>query len=90
MVKWLKHQADDQPGLGSKPTCTILFCFWKRHFMALSPAWWSWQTVLHCSNISIKLQVDSNILAFPEAGWGSCFHRFPGVRRINIKIKIKK
>ena len=27
------------------------------------PAWWSWQTVLNYSHISIKLQADSNNLA---------------------------
>ena len=45
---------------------------WERHFTALSPAWWSWQAVLNYSHISIKLQVDSNILAFSEAGRGDC------------------
>ena len=41
VVEWLKHRTDDQHGLGSKPTCTILLCPWERHFTALSPAWWS-------------------------------------------------
>ena len=41
VVEWLKHRTDDQHGLSSKPTCVILLCPWKRHFMALSPAWWS-------------------------------------------------
>ena len=36
------------------------------------PAWWSWQAVLNYSHISIELQADSNILAFPEAGRGNC------------------
>ena len=72
MVKWLKHQVCNQHGLGSKPTHVILLCPWKRHFTAHSPAWWSWQAVLNYSNISIKLQVDSNILASPEAGRGNC------------------
>ena len=72
MVKWLKHRTDDQHGLNSKPTCTILSCLWKRHFTALSPAWWSWQAVLNYSNISTKLLADSNILASPEAGRGNC------------------
>ena len=72
VVKWLKHWTDDQHGLGSKPTCTILLCPWETHFTALSPAWWSWQAVLNYSNISTKLQVDSNILASLEAGWGNC------------------
>ena len=46
--------------------------FEKPCFTALFPAWWSWQAVLNYSNISIKLQVDSNILASPEAGQGNC------------------
>ena len=58
--------------LGLKPTRTILLCPWERHFMALSPAWWSWQAVLNYSHISIKLQADSNILVSLEAGWGNC------------------
>ena len=37
-----------------------------------SPAWWFWQAVLNYSNISIKLQADSNILASLEAGPGNC------------------
>ena len=41
VVEWLKHQTDDQHGLGSKPTCAILLCSWERHFTALSPAWLS-------------------------------------------------
>ena len=47
-------------------------CAWERHFTALSPAWWSWQAVLNFSQISIKLQADSNILASPKAGRGNC------------------
>ena len=35
--QWLKHRTDDQHGLGSKPTCAILLCPWKRHFTALFP-----------------------------------------------------
>ena len=72
MVEWLKHQTDDQHGLSSKPTCTILLYPWERHFMVLSPAWWSWQAVPNYSNISTKLLADSNILASPEAGRGDC------------------
>ena len=72
VVEWLKHQTDDQHGLGSKPTCTILLCPWERHFTALSPAWWSWKAVLNYSNISTKLLADSTILASPEAGRGNC------------------
>ena len=63
VVEWLKHRADDQHGLGSKPTCAILLCPWERHFTALSPAWWSWQAVINYSYISIKLQANSNILS---------------------------
>ena len=69
VVEWLNH---NQRGLGSKPTCAILLCPWERHFMAISPAWWSWQAVLNFNHISIKLQVNSNILTSPEAGWGNC------------------
>ena len=72
MVEWLKHRTHDQHGLHSKPTHAILLCLWERHFTAHSPAWWSWQAVLNYSQISIKLQVDSNILASLEAGWGNC------------------
>ena len=50
-----------------------MFKYWERHLTALSPAWRSWQAVLSCSHISIKLQADSNILASPEAGRGNCF-----------------
>ena len=82
----------DRRGLGSKPTRAILLCPWKRHFMAFSPAWWSWQAVLNYSHISIKLQADSNILASPEAGRGNCspyLLTFLRIRRINRdKIKI--
>ena len=72
VVKWLKHRTDNQHGLGSKLTCTILLCPWERHFTALSPAWWSWQAVLNYSNISTKLLADSNILVSPEASRGNC------------------
>ena len=72
VVEWLKHRADDQHGLGSKPTCTILLCSWERHFTALSLAWWSWQAVPNYNNISTKLLADSNVLTSPEAGRGNC------------------
>ena len=72
MVKWLKRRARDQHGLGSKPIRAILLCPWERHFMAHSPALWSWQAVLNYSHVSIKLQANSNILASPEAGRGNC------------------
>ena len=71
-IEWLKRRARDQHDLGLKPTRAILLCPWKRHFTALFPAWWSWQTVLNYSHISIKLLADSNILASPEAGRGNC------------------
>ena len=79
MVKWLERRDCDQHGLASKPTRAILLCPWKRHFTAVSPAWWSWQAVLNFSHISIKLknqikkfQVGSNIFASPKAGRGNC------------------
>ena len=70
--KWLKCWGCDQHGLSSKPTCTILLCPWERHFTTHSPAWWSWQAVLNYSHISIKLQVNSNILVSSETGQGNC------------------
>ena len=72
VVKWLKHRAYHQHGMGSKPIRVILLCPWERHFMALFPAWWSWQAVINYSNISIKLQADSKISASPEAGGCNC------------------
>ena len=72
VVEWLKRRVRDQHGLGLKPTRANLLCTWERHFTALSPAWWSWKTVLNYSHIYIKLQADSNILASPEAYWGNC------------------
>ena len=38
VVEWLKYRTDDQHGLGSKTTCTILLCPWERHSTPLSPA----------------------------------------------------
>ena len=72
MFEWLKHQAYDQHGLCSKPTCAILLCPWERHFTAFFTAWWSWQAALNYSHISIKLQADSNIWASLEAGRSNC------------------
>ena len=72
MVEWSKRRTDDRRGLSSKPTRAILLCPRERHFTAPSPAWWSWQAVPNCSNISTKLQADSNILASLEAGRGNC------------------
>ena len=70
-VEWLEHWDCDQHGLSSKPTQAIL-CVLGKNFMALSPAWWSWQAVLNFSHISIKFQADSNILASWEVGQGNC------------------
>ena len=67
VVDWLEYSAYDQHGLGSKLTCNILLYPWVRHFTALSLAWWSWQAVINCNHIFMKLQADSNILASPEA-----------------------
>ena len=72
MVEWLKHRAYGQNGLSSKLTRAILLYPWERHFTAYSPTWRSWQAALNYSHISIKLQADTNILAFLEAGWGNC------------------
>ena len=94
VVEWLKRRAHDQHDLGSKSTRAILLCPWERHFTALSPAWWSWQTVLNFNLISIKLQVDSNILISPEAGRSNCLpyvlapHRFPASREDKYRDKI--
>ena len=74
LLKKCFAMARDQHGLGSIPTRAILLYPWKRHFTAHSPAWWSWQAVLNYSNVSIKLQAYSNILASPEAGRGNCLH----------------
>ena len=74
VVKWLKCCAYDQHGLCSKLTYAFLLFSWERHFTPLSPAWWSWQAVRNCSHISIKLQVDSNILASSKAGRVNCLH----------------
>ena len=41
-IKWLEPCEYDQYGLGSKSSFAILLCPWERHFMALSPALWSW------------------------------------------------
>ena len=70
-MKWLKRRAYHQLGLGSKPTRAILLCPWERRFTVLSPDWWSWQTVLNFSHISVKLQADSNIFGISEAGRGN-------------------
>ena len=91
MVEWLKHRADDQHGLGSKPSRAILLCSWED---TLRSAWLSWQLLLNYNNISTKLLADTNILASLEAGRGNCSPyiysasvAFLRVRRINIEIK---
>ena len=78
-VKWLEYCDCDQHDLNSKPTCAILLFPGEKQFMALYPAWWSWQAALNFSHISIKLknqnkkfQVDSSILASLEARQGNC------------------
>ena len=73
MAEWIERRDCDQYGHVSRPTRANLLYPWERHFTALSPAWWSWQAVLNFSHIFIKFQVDSNILASPEAGQGNCF-----------------
>ena len=93
VVEWLKRWGREQHCLDSKPTRAILLCPWERHFTAHSPAWWSWQAVLNYSHISIKLQADSNILVYPEAGRALCTSAlvtFLRVKRRNIENKIKK
>ena len=72
VVEGLRHGDCDQYGLSSKPIPDILLCPWERHFTACSPAWWSWLAVLNFDHISIKFQLESNILAFPEANWDNC------------------
>ena len=72
MIECLELRNCDRHGLGSKPTFFILLYPWEKHFMALSLTWWSWQAVLNYNHIFIKFQVDSNILASPEAGRGNC------------------
>ena len=71
VVEWLERRDCDRYGLGLKSAHAILLFLLKRHFTTLSPAWWSWQAVLNFSHISIKFQVDSNILASPEADGGN-------------------
>ena len=67
MVEWLRCCTYDQHGISSKPTCAILLCPWENTSQHFSLQW-SWQAVLSYSHISIKLQMDSNILASLKAG----------------------
>ena len=39
VAEWLKCRADDQHGLGSKPTRAILLRSWEKRFTTFSPAW---------------------------------------------------
>ena len=67
MVEWLKRRTRDQHGVGSKPTRAILLCPWERHFMALFPAWWSWQAVLNYykrTAISWDLRKQVGVIAY--------------------------
>ena len=80
MVEWLKRRDCDRHGLVSKPTCAILLCPYKRHFMALSPCLVvltsssKFQLYLYKTKKTryIELQSNSNMLVFPEAGRGNC------------------
>ena len=77
VVERLERRAYDQHDLGSKHIHAILLCPWEKHFKALFPAFsctfpWSWQAVPNFSHISIKLQVESNTMASPEAGRDNC------------------
>ena len=67
VVEWLRRGAYDQHGLRSKPTRATLWCFWKRHFTALSPSWWSWKTVLNYKRTAISwhLLKQVGVIAFP-------------------------
>ena len=92
VVERLGGRDCDRYGFGSKPTRVILLCSWERQFTELSPAWWSWKTVLNYSYISIKLQADSNILASPKAGQGNCLPyvlAFSASQKDSLNVKIK-
>ena len=56
VVQWIERRGCDQHGLDSKPSHAFVLCPWERYFMALSPAWWSWQAVINFSHISMKLK----------------------------------
>ena len=62
MVKWLKHHAYDQHGLGLKP-CTIPLG---------KTLYGTFSCLVVLASISIKLQVDCNILVSLKAGHGNC------------------
>ena len=55
-VHRLECQGCDRDGFGSKPTRAVLLCPWERHFMAFSPAWWSWRAVLSFIHIAKTFQ----------------------------------
>ena len=73
VVEWLKCQARDQHGLGSKPTHITLLRPWERHFTAHFPAWWFSQAVLIVISllnykrtaISSHLQKQVGVIAYP-------------------------
>ena len=55
VVEWLERQDCDQRSPDLKPNRAILLCPWERYLTAHFPAWWSWQTVLNESHVSIKI-----------------------------------
>ena len=83
VVKGLRAPDCDRHGIVLKPTRAILLCSWERHFIALFPAWRSWQAVLN-SVKSLKnfnrtaifwhLRKQVGLIAYPTY-WD--FHRFP-------------
>ena len=68
MIECLERRAYDQHDLGFKPTCAILAVFLEKTLYFTFPAWWSWQEVLNCTHIFIKLQAEINNLASAETG----------------------
>ena len=96
----LKRRDRDQHGLGSKPTCSILLCPWKRNLMTLSFVWWSGQAVLNFGYIFIKLKdrrKNFNLTAIScisrkKAGIINCpmYSTFIAFRRRRINIEIKR
>ena len=64
----LEHCDCDQHGFASKATHPILLCSGKRHFIALSPAWQSWQVVLNFNHI-YKTKKQKNIFSQTAITW---------------------
>ena len=58
VVEWLKCRDCDWHDLGSKPTRVIWGHPWERHFTELSPAWWSWQTVVNFNHTRILIKIN--------------------------------